>query len=140
MDKLIKPTSACAGWVTRASKKCEMLTSNIVAVSQAKYESALRNFNTRLEAWDKQQATVAAETDTGELDALIEMDAEFRDKAETVKDALFTAWINKHPSLQDESVSTASVNVRLPKLDLPKFNGDVLKFMSFWQPEVSKFT
>ena len=128
-----------------------MLTLNIVAVSQAEYEGAPQNFNTWLEAWDKQQAAVEAKTDTGDLDTLIEMDAEFRDRAETVKDAVITAWTNKHPSPQEETVSTASVNVRLPKLDLPKFNGDVLKFMSFWQqfvscvdsqeiPEVSKFT
>ena len=107
MDKLIKTKPACAGWVTKASKKYEVLPFNIVAVTQAEYESALQNFSTRLEAWDKQQAAVEAETDTGGLDALIEMDAEFRDRAITVKDALITAWTNKHPSLQEESVSTA---------------------------------
>ena len=127
------------------------LTSNIVAVTQAEYESALQSFHTRLEAWDNKQAAVEDETDAGELDTLIEKDADFRDKAVAVKDALITAWTNKHPSPQEGTVSTASVNVRLPKLDLPKFNGDVLKFMSFWQqfvscvdsqeiPEVSKFT
>ena len=84
--------------MTRVSKKCEDLTGNIVAVTQAEYESALQNFHTRLEAWDKQQAVVEAETDAGELDTLIEKHADFRQKAEAVKEHLQQIKSKRQPS------------------------------------------
>ena len=130
--------SAAAGWLTRAAKACEELHSqDLKSVSGVDYESTLDNFNRRLDKWDEAEFQVEellAETD---LEGAISSAADYRETMEKARNSLITAWVAAYPPLEEgrapSEPGSAGVNVKLPKLDLPKFSGDVLKWVAFWQ-------
>ena len=49
-------------------------------------------------------------------------------EAENVEEAT-----NNEHGLNTSGVTMGSVAIRLPKITLPRFNGDITRFMSFWQ-------
>ena len=108
-------------------------------LSEVEYNSALATFNERLAKWDDAQAAYEAIVEEAELDDLINSAADFREKAVKVRDELIKNWINsQNKENQDNdkhSTRTSNVapQVNLPRIDLPKFSGDVLKFAPFWQ-------
>jgi hypothetical protein len=76
-----------------------------------------------------------------EVDGEIQKAADYREKTEKSMTILISAWSRAHPlplavgGSQAGSGGTGGrqQNIKLPKLDLPKFSGDVMKFMTFWQ-------
>ena len=68
--------------------------------------------------------------------------AHYREKVIKARDNLVSLWIEAHTPEEDtsnhsttasQSVTSIKPSVNLPRIDLPKFSGDVLKFTSFWQ-------
>ena len=75
----------------------------------------------------------------------------FRDSVVDVISKVTKALGQGETGSESSGVSTRSQNVKLPKLDLPKYAGDVLEWQSFWEmfkasvhdtdlPEVTKFS
>ena len=56
---------------------------------------------------------------------------------EKARNSLITAWVAAYPPQEEgrapSEPGSAGVNVKLPKLDLPKLSWDVLKWVAFWQ-------
>ena len=127
------------GWLTRAVNQCSTLAqTDMKVLSEVEYNSALATFNERLAKWDDAQAVYEAIVEKAELDDLINSAADFREKAVKSKDELIKNWINsksqnKEENHDDKHSTLSSPQINLPRIDLPKFSGDVLKFTPFWQ-------
>ena len=129
-----------AGWLTRAAKAAEDLSAKeLKEIDIAVYESAMKTFNERLYKWDEAEQQVELLVEESSLETEIEASATYRDEAVQKSLALVIAWNRAHPAVDEErsaashSAGASQHTVKLPKLDLPKFNGDVMKFTSFWQ-------
>ena len=146
-----------SGWLTRQVKSCdEMRKADLKQVNVVEYEALLVNFEKRLSTWDDAELLVESLVDDSELEDVIDKAAGYRDNCERAKLLLVVRWNEAHANQEHGEQSIVSEGrsaktVRLPKMDLPKFNGDVLKFMPFWQqyvacvdsvedlPDISKF-
>ena len=155
-SELERKRTACKGWATRSanSSKDYLQRDDITKV---KLGELISDFDKRLEALDCVQTQV--EMSFEDLDALladIEVSGNYRDSiCETRLKALecFEKLSVTNPLEADVTsvTSTGTADVKLPKLSLPKFSGDVLQWQSFWDqftavvdssdiPDISKFS
>ena len=154
-EELSRSRAACRGWVTR---ECKNLATTLEdpELNVVKLSAAMDEFDKSLTNLDDVQSRY--ELSLEDEDAIlndITTAADFRDSARKVR----TLATEKFKELSGDSgnksathVSSFSVtDVKLPKLNLPVFNGDVLQWQSFWDqfvaavdstdlPDVSKFS
>ena len=154
-EELSRSCAACRGWVTR---ECKNLATTLEdpELNVVKLSAAMDEFDKRLTNLDDVQSRY--ELSLEDEDAIlndITTAADFRDSARKVR----TLASEKFKELSGDSgnksathVSSFSMtDVKLPKLNLPVFNGDVLQWQSFWDqfvaavdstdlPDVSKFS
>ncbi|XP_068227700.1 uncharacterized protein [Palaemon carinicauda] len=161
MEKLKKTRTTCRGWVTRASKALsDLLESSTTTISQ--FEYAIKEYDQRLAKLDEVQEAIEIDVAEEELEQLLDKPHEFRTisvhpriQAEDQIRNLAAASCpgSKAGSISGQSSSRESdiTNVKLPKLELPKFSGEVTQWQSFWDqynshidatdiPVISKFT
>ena len=149
--------AGAASWLTRSTNVCgELEKKDLRNVSNVEYENAVGNFEKRLLAWDDAENVVESLLEEADIEQEINSAADYRERCERVKLSLMATWAktnvtdSRSEGLRTESESSTQRSVRLPKLDLPKFNGSVVQFMPFWQqfescvdsqdlPDVSKF-
>ena len=154
-EELSRSHAACRGWVTR---ECKNLATTLEdpELNVVKLSAAMDEFDKRLTNLDDVQSRY--ELSLEDEDAIlndITTAADFRDSAKKVR-TLATEKFKEH-SEDSENKSAAYVSsfsitdVKLPKLNLPVFNGDMLQWQSFWEqfvaavdstdlPDVSKFS
>ena len=154
-EELSCSRAVCRGWVTR---ECKNLATTLEdpELNAVKLSAAMDEFDKRLTNLDDVQSRYELSLDNE--DAIlndIAAAADFRDSARKVR----TLATEKFKELSGDSdnksaahVSSFSMtDVKLPKLNLPVFNGDVLQWQSFWDqfvaavdstdlPDVSKFS
>ena len=154
-EELSRSRAACRGWVTR---ECKNLATTLEdpELNVVKLSAAMDEFDKRLTNLDDVQSRY--ELSLEDEDAIlndITTAADFRDSARKVR----TLASEKFKELSGDSgnksaahVSSFSMtDVKLTKLNLPVFNGDVLQWQSFWDqfvaavdstdlPDVSKFS
>ena len=154
-EELSRSRAACRGWVTW---ECKHLAATLEdpELNVVKLSAAMDEFDKRLTNLDDVQSRY--ELSLEDEDAIlndITTAADFRDSARKVR----TLATEKFKELSGDSdnksaahVSSFSMtDVKLPKLNLPVFNGDVLQWQSFWDqfvaavdstdlPDVSKFS
>ena len=163
MEKLQKTRKTSRGWVTRASKTLsDTLTAPTTTISQVEF--AIKEFDRRLAKLDEVQEAIEVEVPEEELDKFLDEAHTFRtasmqpriqaeDKIRELAAAAATAGSGgKAGSVSGKSSQESDVtNVKLPKLELPKFDGEVTHWQSFWDqfsshidatdlPVISKFT
>ncbi|XP_064098123.1 uncharacterized protein LOC135209354 [Macrobrachium nipponense] len=161
MEKLKKTRMTCRGWVTRASKGLsDLLESSDTTISQ--FEYAIKEYGQRLAKLDEVQEAIEIDVAEEELEQLLDEAHEFRTKSvqpriqaedQIRKLAAAAGPGSKAGSISGQSSSQGSdvTNVKLPKLELPKFSGEVTQWHSFWDqytshidatdlPVISKFT
>lgn len=151
----LKRRTALRGWMTRAKKS---LGEAIKAekVDKVVLLDAIAEFDRRLQALDDAQMEYELECKEEDINGVVEEAANFRDEVKThriraarVVEEITQKELNKK-NVSKESVDTKP-DVKLPKLELPRFNGDALKWQTFWDqfdaivhkselPAVSKFT
>ena len=159
--KLKKTRSSARGWTTRSSNALEALLAGSSA-SRIELEDAIEDFDKRLASLDEAQAALELEIDdTKELEFDIDDADKFRRQARIprVKAAQRLVDMVKaeqpetsrsHSSGNDSGGSLSS-KVRLPRLELPKFKGELTEWQSFWDrfmalvddssiPVISKFS
>ena len=135
-EELSRSRAACRGWVTR---ECKNLATTLEdpELNVVKLSAAMDEFDKRLTNLDDVQSRY--ELSLEDEDAIlndITTAADFRDSARKVR----TLATEKFKELSGDSdnksaahVSSFSMtDVKLPKLNLPVFNGDVLQWQSFW--------
>lgn len=146
-----KRRRAARGWITRCISTAESLLKeeevDVVALNSNKAE-----LQARLDTLDSIQSELEIYFDDDEsMMSDIEKAGVFRDSAVMVMDKITKCLLPKGQKEGSEGVSVCSQSLKLPKLDLPKFSGDVLKWQEFWEcfqasvdtsdmPDVSKFT
>ena len=147
---------AAQGWLTRASKKLETVVAQ-PEIDMSELLDAIEQFDSRLTAYDSAQSEFELYLDSDQLIAEIDKSADYRDNVRVPRIAaskLFASPIqndDKHSDHAGSNASSSHVDVKLPKLNLPYFGGDVREWTSFWEqfetaidnsdlPDVSKFT
>ena len=152
MEPKVRMRTAARVWVTRSCMKLEDLcrkdTVDVYAVKEA-----LDEFNERLSNLDSAQSAVELAIEEENLDADIEAAYVFREKATKSRlTALkkLSSFEHRDDALSNSPESTTTVEAKLPKLELPKFDGDILNWTPFWEqfeavvdngdlPEITKF-
>ena len=139
LKRLQKRRVAAKGWATRSTnvladlldQKLEM-TPGVdprLAVLDAK-----RECEGRLAALDDVQSAVECELDPTALEGDLDAAWAFRDR---IKKVMLRAEASLQTASEDlrlaASASGGHGNARLPKLELPRFQGDVLRWGAFWE-------
>ena len=156
LRKAKKYRTALRGWVTRQSSALLTLLSKTPPCTLVELNDAMDQFDQYLNKLDDQQTEV--ELLIGEEADLLEdleQAADFRDKARVPRIKATELHNSLSPSNAAQpsasSMSVATPQAKLPKLNLPKFSGDVLQWEAFWDifkatvddsdlSEVTKFT
>ena len=147
LAKLKRARASCKGWFQRETNKLQTLL-DVKEPDTAEVTSALAEFDVRLNKWDAAQEAVEFELEEDQLEAEVLEAGEFRDKCLSVK---MRATKLLTPKDDGQSVGSVNSNLRLPKINLPKFDGNVLEWTKFWEsfeacvdssdiPDVSKMT
>lgn len=138
-------------WMTKAMKTLEAILSK-EEVDRYDIEEGLGELNRRFNILTEAQNSVEMLLSEDELDNDIEEAEVIFSRVKTVRKAATRklASLNANPS-DDSEVGSAMQAVKLPKLELPKFKGDVAEWQTFWDkfkatvdaselPDVTKFT
>ena len=131
-EDLARKRTACKGWMTRASQNWEKVLSDTATLIITKLVSAMEEFDKRWASLDEIQREyeLTIEDDTVLLND-INTAADFRDsvmKSRVLATEKFDELAAPVPDLNADNrtnVSNSHVDVKLPKLNLPKFSGDV---------------
>ena len=157
LAKAKKLRVAAKGWVTRSVTQTSKLFDESQlkqGVSSEELESVLDEFNARLSALHDAQTAVEVCLEEDEIERDIEVEAEFLERAQKFRGKLAKAikdLLKSEQAHSETSATHAQQNVRLPKLDLPKYSGKPEDWLHFWEtfvanvdaqdiPEVTKFS
>lgn len=154
MEKLVRKRTAAKGWVTRQLKSLEAVLVK-PDVSVVELSEVIESLGRRLAALDDVQAEIEVELDPKDLDEDLDVAHQFREEAT----ARLTAARQKLQEMQradgdlcsQRSSESSAARAKLPKLELPKFKGEVTEWQSFWDqftshihdtdmPLISKFS
>ncbi|XP_042871087.1 uncharacterized protein LOC122252606 [Penaeus japonicus] len=96
--------------------------------------------NKRLEKFDEVQEEYESVVEDSALDQVLDDAHEFRTQCAKFR-ILAEAKVKELVAADAQDIvsqdSQAAVNVKLPKLELPKFSGDVIQWQSFWDQFIS---
>lgn len=146
MSAKVKGRVAARGWVTRASQAIdELLRAKPLDIQALQY--SVDEFDKRLEKLDDIQSEVELELEDEDIESDIDAANAFRTKACVTR----VAALKKLSVGIEPEPSSYTSQAKLPKLQLPDFDGDVLKWGPFWEQfvavvdsgdmsEVTKFT
>ena len=159
MSAAKKARTSARGWGTRASNNLDKMLKVPTGqeVDLVKLQDAVNEFDMRLTALDAAQEQFEVEIEEEkELLLDIEKAADYREhlrKPRVAAAVLLAADVKENllMSIKADSASSQAASAKLPKLVLPHFSGDVLKWTEFWEqfeamvhnsdmPDVSKFT
>ena len=124
------------GWVTRAAGALQTaLVKPDLGLTEL--ELLISDFEKKLDKFDQTQETLEVETEgNDEINSVINEAAEFKGRsfptrvaAEERRKRLIDA---KNPPPAAAPAAPQDKDVKLPKLELPKFSGDVTLWQSFW--------
>lgn len=148
----MKRRAAAKGWVTRQLKSLNAVLDK-PDVGVVELREAMESLGQRLAALDEVQAEIEVELDPEDLEADLDAAHQFREET-TARLAAARQKLQE----SDEDVrsvrsgeSTSAARAKLPKLELPKFRGEVTEWQTFWDqftshidetdmPLISKFS
>ena len=149
LEELKRSRVAARGWLKRAIVRLDRAIS---AQDTVELEFVISEFDNRLANLDSIQAKIELVLPDDEVEEDVAKASEARDEAIECRIRAIRALRAKTEAAAHEvgSISAQSQAVRLPKLELPKFSGDILEWSTFWDqfeasvdcsdlPEVSKF-
>jgi hypothetical protein len=161
MEELRKRRSVARGWLSRAIKNAEELLDSQVS-DKIDIDEALVELNKRSEFLEEIQFKIEEGQENEEINSeaeevctfynrTLEIRKKLRRKYETLSIKELSAELNMDSSNSNVTSQSGSLNVRLPKLSLPSFDGEITKFKEFWDqfdvavnkmsvPSVTKFT
>ena len=135
MEQLQKAMAAAEGWLTRVSKKMESLLVRDPPPTPSELVEALEEFDKRLARLEEVQTQIELEIDPDQLESYLDQADATRQKARQTR--LLCANRLKEISAPDKDKDSTdseapSVQAKLPKLELPRFNGEITQWQSFW--------
>ena len=159
LEEAKKKRAAERGWLKRAAKELDDLSAQPKdkVVSIVELELAIENFNSRLNKLDSAQDSLEILLELDSTEAEVTEAADYREQicrskiqALSVLDKLKNG-AGEGGSNGDSASAAGTTNVKLPKLELPKFSGKVTDWQPFWDqfkavvddselPTVSKFS
>ncbi|XP_043213202.1 uncharacterized protein LOC122377334, partial [Amphibalanus amphitrite] len=137
VERLKRARAAARGWATRSCRALQLACSapepDCYEIQELKAE-----VEQRLSALDSSQAALEIEFDESELPEVVEEAADFRSGiSKVLRTAGKLLLRDIDPNLPAHSGGASNAGTsglpRLPKLDLPSFDGDVLKWLNFWE-------
>ena len=136
LERLRRRKISAQGWLTRSVSKIEMAVTT-KEIKLVALTDLLADFDKRLVDFDLAEAEYEQELDETDIATAIETAGEVRDKAvlSKLKAVKLLSELKKDSAEAGHelrSESSTPDKVRLPKLQLPKFSGDVLKWPQFW--------
>ena len=142
IKKLVRTRAVGKGWLVRSAKALTSLLGE-TELSRLELEDVIADFDRRLHMWDEAQTAVELECEPGIMDTEIEQADVFRWDVRscrlqaTQKLAHMTAH-KTEPGKSAHSVNSGSAdsllsNAKLPRIELSKLCGDVLKWQSYWE-------
>ncbi|XP_045101470.1 uncharacterized protein LOC123498431 [Portunus trituberculatus] len=158
-DEAKRRRTAAKGWATQSSKALATLLAE-PTMTRLQLEDAIADFDRRLAALDDAQSIVELDIDDPDkLDEDIDAADAFRRQIRCTRVQATQKLEDMMHKAEQTGESTASAsgsgdsvlnNIRLPRIELPKFSGDVLEWQSFWEqfealvgvtniPDVSKY-
>ena len=133
--KLTKSRTAARGWVTRASHAM----TNILAtdpVDQVELTDAVDEYDKRLKNLDSVQEDIEILLDQKDLEENISEAGDFRDQSRKARIQAAKVLANLQKKAKSEADTSHNVgaenSVKLPKLELPKFKGNLTEWQTFW--------
>ncbi|XP_066967891.1 uncharacterized protein [Macrobrachium rosenbergii] len=133
IEELLRRQSAAKGWLTRSVNELQDLLRDNAFDSEL-LENAVSVFDKRLAVLDDLQAAVELERDLADLEADIDETNRFHMSARQVRSE--AAKRLKGVSTEADNASFSSKDkseVKLPRLELPKYSGDLTEWQSFWE-------
>ena len=151
LQKVRRSLVASKAWMTRCRVKLEGLVDDISPDSLA-LEDTLQEAETRLSHFDRMQSQLEMRVEENTLDSCIAEAGDFRDSFIGVRlraQKIHLASLARQGPVS--STASSRLNVKLPQLQLPKFDGSVTAWQPFWDkfsalidntdlPEVTKFS
>ena len=136
LERLRRRKISAQGWLTRSVSKIEQAVSS-KGVKLLALSDLPDDFDKRLVDFDVAEAEHEQELSETDIADAIETAGEVRDRAilSKQKAVKLLSELKKMASAEaghEVRSDSASDKVRLPKLQLPKFSGDVLKWPQFW--------
>ena len=126
----MKAKAAAEGWLTRATKRIDTLMAT-VPVTVSELEEALDEFDRRLKKLEEVQNDIEVEIDPDQLEVYLDQADAARQKARATRRVCVVkirAMTAADKDSTESSSSTSAVNAKLPKLELPKFNGEITQW------------
>ena len=132
LEELKRARTAARGWLKRATVKLESVIADEHSDGVA-IQSYLDDFDQRLANLDSAQEKLELVLHDDELDSDFEKAAEIRDAALGIRvQAVRLKVACERDVAPSDNGSTCTSQVKLPKIELPKFGGDVVDWSTFW--------
>lgn len=157
LERLKRRRVAAKSWASRAANSLADLLDQKEEVAGVNFglvvAEAVQECQGRLAAYDEAQSQVEVELDADTLEADLAASWDFRGRIRRV--LLRAEGVRQQQQQQNgdhhSASSVGNQSVKLPKLELPTFSGDVLEWAAFWEafeaavdrtelPEVNKLT
>ncbi|KAK3868799.1 hypothetical protein Pcinc_025837 [Petrolisthes cinctipes] len=152
MQEAKKRRAAAKGWVTRSVKELQDLFDDDTTSFEL-LDAAVSVFDHRLAAFDEQQTAVELHLeDVSDLEADMDETDEFHKYARKIRAEAAKRLKGARDVSDNASTSTKERSeVKLPRLELPKYTGELTEWQSFWDrfealvdqselPVISKFS
>ena len=144
----VKSRTGHRGWVTRCLNEVNELADGY-PVDHVALSTALASLDSKFAAWEESQQVVQDLLEEKDLEKDIEEAFTVMKEVNAAK-AKAQRQLNRKPVIQPPA-SASTKRAKLPKLELTRFNGDILAWPSFWQkfkslvhsadiPDVDKLT
>ena len=134
--RLKRSRATCRSWLQREVAKLQTLI-EVKEPDVFAIDLALKELEKRLDSWDAAQAAVELEINEEDLQGDLASAGEFRDSCVAVRDRatkLRASGLSRHG---DGGSQASQAAIKLPKLDLPRFGGNVQDWPEFWDSFVA---
>lgn len=154
METLVRRRTAAKGWVTRQQASLRTVLGK-ADIKTEELSDAIQCLNDRLANLDAIQSETEVELDPKDLDKDLDEAHQFREVAVSLRrmpsEKLTELQKRDDDGGSQSSSGSSATNARLPKLELPRFKGEVTEWQSFWDqftshigdtdmPAISKFS